>query len=283
MSKAAIKRAIKGSAIGRVLLIPYRYWIASKPVSRQWLRVFPWLIRSKETVNFTYELTDLSKETLAAFVAEVAGCEPASVREYIKELDDDAGLREHVSVATARGPMVGVSDKAVRPGKRTAYYALVRALKPKLIVEAGVDKGLGTVIMASALLRNTHEGSPGRLIGLDVSHDAGFLIGSPYDAVAEVRIGDAIQTIRDMDEPVDVFVQDINPGIEGALLEALEPNLSASGVALSVWHSGALMRFAERTGRRFAIFVEETKDHWYPGAKIPAAYGRTSDVPKRSG
>ena len=206
------------------------------------------------------------------FVAEISGCTLSSVRGYIQELDGDDPLRAHVRRRTVQGPMRGVSDPVMRPGKRTAYYVLVRSLKPKVVVEAGVDKGLGSVIMAAALLRNAQDGRPGKIIGLDVKPDAGFLLGPPYDAVVELRIGDAIAAIRNVEETVDLFLQDIAPGLEEALLEAVEPHLGAHGVALSVWHSGAMMRFAESTHRRFAVFVEETRNHWYPGARIVVAY-----------
>lgn len=269
-----IKRAVKGSAVGRVLLIPYRFWFATKYFFKPWLKVFPWLFWSKETVNLTYDLSDLSYETLATFVADVASVTIGDIRSYITELNSDKKLREHVLIHTISGPMAGVSDVQVRPGKRTMYYALVRALKPKVIVEAGVDKGLGSCIIAAALMRNAEEGRPGYLYACDISPNVGFLFTSPYTSFGKRCIGDAAATFQSLTDPVDLFIQDITPGAEATLLAAIEPCLSKSGggVALSVWHSGVMMRFAERTGRRFLVFVEETKNHWYPGAKIAVAF-----------
>ncbi len=38
-----------------------------------------------------------------------------------------------------------------------------------------MDKGLGSVVLAAALLRNAAEGHPGRLTSLDINPEAGYL------------------------------------------------------------------------------------------------------------
>ena len=38
-------------------------------------------------------------------------------------------------------------------GRRLGWYALVRALKPRTVVETGADKGLGSCVLAALRLR----------------------------------------------------------------------------------------------------------------------------------
>ena len=41
------------------------------------------------------------------------------------------------------------------------WYSLIRATRPKIVIETGVDRGLGTAVIAAALKRNAEEGFPG--------------------------------------------------------------------------------------------------------------------------
>jgi hypothetical protein len=56
------------------------------------------------------------------------------------------------------------------------WYATVRLLRPSLVVEAGVQEGLGTLVLLRALERNRLEGTPGRLISVDPLMNAGWLV-----------------------------------------------------------------------------------------------------------
>src|SRR5438045_3748341 len=58
--------------------------------------IVSWTLRSRETSNFTYDLTERNKRHLAAFVAAAVGVPIAMVQSYISELETDAQLREHV-------------------------------------------------------------------------------------------------------------------------------------------------------------------------------------------
>ena len=59
-------------------------------------------------------------------------------------------------------------DSIVRLGLyRHAQYALVRALKPKAVIETGVLHGLSTLFPLSALERNALDGRDGRMISID--------------------------------------------------------------------------------------------------------------------
>ena len=53
-------------------------------------------------------------------------------------------------------------------------------------------------------------------------------------------------------------------------------HLSRRSVLISVWHTGALMRFAWATARRYIMFREIPKDHWYPDAHLVFAFPSNS-------
>lgn len=267
-----MKRLLKQSLLGRFLLIPYRFWYATRYFARPWTRVFPWLFRSKEIGNFTYDWTENCIGTAAQFVAVVTEIPVERAQRYIRELLEDRALRDHIRRRCATSPAAAISDPEFRPAKRLMYYALVRALGPELVVEAGVDQGQGSCVIAAALLRNREEGRPGSLVACDVSPDAGHLLSEPYTSVAELQIADVRQVLAGLGRPVDLLIQDTAPQFEAAILTAAESHLAERAIVCSVWHTGDLLSFAQRTGRRFLVFHDEPKDHWYPGSHIAVAY-----------
>ncbi len=236
-----------------------------------------WLVTSREHHNYTYDLTPLNREHLAWFVSIVAEASIADVRGWMAEIDADTALRTHIEQTTAGAARRGLADKQVRYARRVGWYALVRARKPQHVVETGVDKGLGTCVLAAALLRNAAEGHPGRVTSLDINPEAGYLAkAQPWAGVVDLVIGDSIATLTAMDRPVDMFLHDSDhsAGHEQREFTAVEPHLSERALLLTdnVTVTTVLLRLAEKTGRRFLAFREQPKEHWYPGDGIGAAW-----------
>jgi predicted O-methyltransferase YrrM len=230
-----------------------------------------WLIRSREHTNFTYHLESLNREHLAWFVASVADCPVAQVRAYFDEAESDGGLRSHILRRTALSDRRRLADCDIRPGRRLGWYALVRALRPEHVIETGTDKGLGTCLLAAAVLRN----AVGRVTTIDVNPDSGYLIADQYAAVVDRRIGDSADVLRQLGT-ADLFLHDSlhTRDHERAELEAVEPLLSPHALVLSdnAHNTTALSDWAEQTGRRFLFFGERPRDHWYPGDGIGASW-----------
>src|SRR5439155_2350261 len=107
-----------------------------------------------------------------------------------------------------------VADRQARFGRRIGWYAMVRATKPLLVVETGVDKGLGSCVIAAALMRNAKEGSPGKLLALDINPNAGYLLAAPYDKFGTMVYGDSLASIAAMKEPIDLFIHDSDHSAE---------------------------------------------------------------------
>ena len=55
--------------------------------------------------------------------------------------------------------------------------------KPALVVEMGVDHGVGSCIISAALLRNIEEGFEGRYSGTEINPFAGMLLSDKYATV----------------------------------------------------------------------------------------------------
>jgi predicted O-methyltransferase YrrM len=231
-----------------------------------------WLARSREHTNYTYDLSERNLGHLAWWVSAVAACPVAEARTYIAEARDDVFLRDHVHETTLRSRRRGLGDPTARLGRRLGWYALVRALKPERVVETGTDKGLGSVVLASALLKNGR----GRLTTVDVNAESGYLVAGRYAGVVDRVIGDSVALLSASSDPVDVFLHDSlhTWEYENAELEAVGPRLGPRAVVLSdnAHMTDALSTWAEKSGRQFLFFREEPVDHWYPGDGIGAAW-----------
>ena len=72
--------------------------------------------------------------------------------------------------------------------------------KPKIVVETGIDKGLGSVLLCSALLKNKEDGFEGRYYGTDINPKAGYLLSGKYLKVGEILFGDSITSLKKLEE-----------------------------------------------------------------------------------
>jgi len=201
----------------------------------------------------------------------------ADIQRYFDELESDAPLKQHLSAAVEALPLAAkaTADRAPRYGRRSAWYAAVRALKPRLVVETGVDKGLGSVVLCAPLLRNKAEGAEGRYLGTDIRPEAGALLGGPYADVGRIAYGDSIASLRQIAEPVDLFINDSDhsAAYEAGEYEVISPRLSERALILgdNAHVTEELAKFAVATGRRFLFFREQPADHFYPGGGIGIA------------
>src|ERR1051325_2590265 len=158
----SLRHFIKYTALGRIVLIPYRFIFGALPTAlAQVGRMIRWAFTSKEHYNHTYHLTDLNKAYLASYGAVIANHPLQEIEGYFRELETDEKWRSSLIERALAGPDRHNSDVEPRYGRRLGWYALIRATKPRVVVETGVDRGLGTAVIAAALMRNAKEGFPG--------------------------------------------------------------------------------------------------------------------------
>jgi hypothetical protein len=234
-----------------------------------------YVLLDPETDNFTYDLANQGE--LAAWVAAATGCPRLDARRYMDEPAFDADLQQRLQTATAGHWWW--SKRRPRFGKRLAWYALARILKPDLVIETGVHDGLGSLLLLRALERN---GPRGRLVSFDINPQAGWLVGSHPQW--DLRIQHSQEGLASvLAGPADpgLFVYDglHTPEAETADLELVLPRMASWGVLVSDdAHNGAMSALCAHHGLEYHEVAEHPLGHFYPGSLLAAA----QPAPRRS-
>ena len=269
--QSKIRRRLATSPVARGAALPLRTVAVARYDARLIGRSVDWLVRSRETTNFTYDLDALNLDQLCWFVSAVAGADIALVRGWLRELEGDRDLFDQLTRRLSTNPRRRICATEPHWARRFGWYALVRATQPECVVETGTHLGLGSCVIAAALIRNGH----GRITTIDIDPDAGYLIADPWASVIDKRTGSSVDLLANLRD-VDLFLHDSlhTYDYETAELAAVEPNLSPGSLVLSdnAHDSRALSDWAERTGRHYLFFKEHPRDHWWPGDGIGAAW-----------
>jgi predicted O-methyltransferase YrrM len=268
----------KAPIIGWIALFAYRSKIALGYFRRPLCNLTKWLFRSREITNFTYDLEEKNKRYLATMIADVVNMRFSEIMAYFKEIEEDAELSRHIADATGRSDWAFIADKEVRVGRRIGWYAIARAIKPKIVIEAGVDKGLGSCVLTAALKKNKQEGYEGRYYGLDIDPKAGYLLSGGYADYGGMLYGDSVASLEAFTGEVDLYVSDSD---HSSAYEALEyktiaKKLSGHAVILgdNCHVTDKLLEFSLAENRNFLFFQERPLDHWYPGGGIGISFRR---------
>ncbi len=233
------------------------------------------VLADPEPDNFTFEIANLAD--LAQWTATVAGCALDLADAHIAEPRLDQALQIWLRKATGAHRLW---IKAEPPfGKRLGWYGLVRAMRPRLIIETGVHDGLGSLLLLRGLERNAEDGYPGRLVSFDVNPTAGWLVGS--HPLWELRIEsshDGLPAVLSEAGEIDLFIYDGWHSYDAErwdLTIAFE-HLAPGGALLSddaqITH--ALADLCRDHQLAYNEFHEEPVDHFHPGAVLGA--GRRS-------
>ncbi len=266
--------------LGRSLLLLYRLRLGKNAIIRPAWFFLKWLCSSKEYTNITYDLTELNKVYLSCFVADITGITYLQAREYMSELEDDSELKTYIQQRIKESKDGCFTDADIRFGRRLGWYALARALKPGIIVETGVDKGLGACVLTAALKRNAEEGHHGYYYGTDINPKAGYLLKRQYAEFGRILYGDSIESLDSFEHPIDLFINDSDHSAEyeGREYKVIENKLSQRALVLgdNSHITDELLKFAVRTDRSFLYFQEWPNKHWHTGGGIGAAFCRSA-------
>jgi predicted O-methyltransferase YrrM len=278
--QSKFRQRIATSPIARGAAFPLRTMIVARYDAHVIGRSIDWLVHGRETTNFTYDLDSLNRDQLGWFISAVTGAEIGRIRAWMRELEEDKYLAEQLTKRLSSNPRRGVCAKEPHWARRLGWYSLVRAVEPDHVIETGTHLGLGSCVIAAALLRNGH----GRLTTIDIDPDAGYLIEEPWASVVDRRTGSSLDVIAELKD-VDVFLHDSlhTYDYETMELTAVEPNLRPYAIVLSdnAHDSSALSTWAERSARHYLFFKEQPRDHWWPGDGIGAAWtSRRQGQPK---
>jgi len=272
MEREFKERLIRIPLLGRILLLGFRSQLAFRSALVPFFEAVRWVFTSREITNFTYDLEAGNKRDLAAMVAGIFDIPYDRVMGYIEELETDSELQQHILETTAKSNFALIADSKVYYGRRLGWYAVTRAMKPKVIVETGIDKGLGACVLTAALRKNAGEGVAGRYYGTDINPNAGYLLAGKYAEVGTILYGDSIESLRALDVEIDLFINDSDHSLdyEAAEYETIADKLSPGAVILSdnARCSSRLLEFSLNRKRNYLYFQENPVHHWFPGAGI---------------
>lgn len=264
--------------IGKVILVAYRAKTALGYFVGPLSNLIKWLFWSKEITNYSYDIEENNKKYLSSLIADILNVEFDTVMTYIREIEKDTELKRHIEDVTANSSLSFLADKEVQYGRRVGWYAFARALKPKTIIETGVEKGLGACVLAAALKRNKEEGYEGKYFGTDNDITAGYLFSGDYADYGSILYGDSIESLTKFDGTIDLFINDSDHSEE---YEADEYNtiankLSEHAIVLgdNSHVTNKLLNFSLKTNRHFIFFQEKPSEHWHPGAGIGISFNR---------
>lgn len=269
-----------------ILILKRTYWfskrfkIALKEIVNHSKSVIVWLFNSFEVANYTYDLGPLNIEYLMQTVSLITGESIETVKGYAKELTQDKELRYHIKTRILTHRLSYMADSDARFGRRMIWYLLTRIKKPKLVVETGVDKGLGSCVITAALKRNETEGHSGKYLGTDIDEGAGYLLDGKYKNFGKIIYGDSLVGLKKIKEKIDLFINDSDhsASYEKSEYDVISTKLNKGAVVIgdNCNSTDELLKFARKTKKGFAYFVERPINHWYKGAGTGIVFDRFS-------
>lgn len=242
----------------------FRYW-----------QILKWLFSSKEITNLTYQLEPANIQYLCQCVCVVTGKSYEEIWGYIEELNASVELKDHIWAKTLTSTNKRVADGMNYYGRRMGWYAIARAIKPRTIVETGVDKGLGSVVLCHALMKNKAEGHSGQYFGTDINPQAGYLLAGEYKLFGQILYGDSLESLKTLGH-IDLFINDSDHSsqYEYDEYQTIVKKIDNKSILLgdNAHCSSELSRFSRETNRKFLFFKEVPRNHWYPGAGIGISF-----------
>lgn len=253
-----------------------RLYRATSLYNKRYWQIIKWGFTSREDTNFTCHLTPENISYLASTISVVTRVDYSTILKYINEPETDTGLKETIQEAIKNSSFKNNTDIEVRFGRRLGWYAFARILKPKIIIETGVDKGLGSVLLCAALLKNREEGYEGKYYGTDINPAAGYLLSGRYQEVGKILYGDSIKTLSQFKENIDLFINDSDHSEEYEYQEYLTIQNLINDKTIIIGDNAhctdKLFRFSRETNRSFLFFQETPLNHWYPGGGIGISF-----------
>jgi predicted O-methyltransferase YrrM len=232
-------------------------WAASNYFNYRYFQIFKWGLNSNEDTNFTYDITSDNRKVLIHTISAITNTEYNLVEKYIEEIEN-------------------VADKKVKLGRRIGWYAFIRILRPKVVIETGVDKGLGSLVICSALLKNKEDGFEGKYYGTDINPDAGYFLQGKFKTVGSIIYGDSITSLKSLNETIDLFINDSDHSANYEFEEymTIANKLSKEAIILgdNSHCTSKLADFSLISNRKFLFYQEIPKDHWYVGSGIGISY-----------
>jgi len=222
-------------------------------------------------------LNDNNYRYLIHNVAIITNLNYDTIDGYFQELNSNNKIQNYVIKKTENSQWKNIKDSRCDFGIRFYYYCLIRSLKPKIIVENGVEFGFTSLVMCEALLKNIEDGFVGEYTGIDIDHNSGYLIQEkPYSSVGTVLYHDLFQFLNNYDKTIDFYYSDGFRSYNYELEEfrLLKSKLSKNAIVISnkLEFSDALSGLSRALNKNLIYFREHPAEHWYPGSHVGVMY-----------
>lgn len=129
---------------------------------------------------------------------------------------------------------------AVTPERGALLYLIGRAIQARRVVEFGSSFGISTIYLATAVRDNAGSGSnrEAQVIGSEMephkqAEAAKNLQAAGLSDIAKILPGDALETLRAVEPPVDLVFLDGRKDLYLPVLEMLKPKLRIGAAILS--------------------------------------------------
>ncbi|HEY5262368.1 MAG TPA: class I SAM-dependent methyltransferase [Solirubrobacteraceae bacterium] len=157
--------------------------------------------------------------------------EDSLIAERIRAREAEIG---HRLTQDQRYELCGEAPLSITPEVGQFLYLLALSAKPRLIVEFGSSLGVSTIYLAAAI----RDCGSGTLITSEchaqkVELASRNLAVAGLDDLVELRSGDALHTLANIAEPVDLVFLDGRNDLYLPILRLLEPSLSPSGLVVA--------------------------------------------------
>jgi len=167
---------------------------------------------------------------LARLFAQADESDPLVLAQIQKEADARFGGQRYAP------ELAHMFDKAfipVPPEVGQLLYVLTRAKRPYTIVEVGTSYGISAIHFAAAL----NDNGQGRLITAELSEAKAKAARANLESLGlarwvEIRQGDAFQTLKSLDAPIDILFLDGWKDFYLPLLKTLEPQLAPGALVI---------------------------------------------------
>ena len=243
------------------------------------VRAHPWeaakyVLLDPEVGDFSYELRN--EEQFGRELAAALGLDPERVLERFRETRTSPALTTDLARTVRRR----ILDMKRHPafGPRIGWYAIVRELRPKVVVETGIRHGFGSLILLEALARNAAEGHDGRLLSADLDPHSGWVVPDDLAVRWDRLIGkadDVVGPALKMGESIDLLIHDTPPlpEIEQAEYGMALAHRDGRQILMSGSNgdqTGVLPAVAAAHDAPYHL-IREVPDHVYPGQGIGLA------------
>jgi hypothetical protein len=237
-----------------------------------------YILFDPEVESYTYRVANI--DGMLTTIAEATRTPVEDLRRYVVEADTDPELRDNLAHR-----LRWRFDVKHRPelANRLGWYVLVRALRPRVVVETGIYHGFGSLTLLRALERNAADGTPGELMSFDTSQSAGsfvdrrrypgwrHVVGLTTEVLQSTLAGRSVGALfQDSDHSAPVQELEF-----GTALATPEPTLLL--VDASGGQSPVLEQISHARGGDYRRVRLGASDHWYQRGELTFSVFRTAD------